>query len=573
MKATKAISILGALAMASCGLANMKEGDTGPLDATGDTGADPPGGDAVIPDVPGPEEGYDGPAPWEDPCYACEPGVGCEDGIFCNGLDHCLYSEYASRHCCYHEGNPCAAETEVDVCHESLCIEEVGECVVRLKDEDGDGHGASRVNTAAPDETPVWVECPGPDCDDADYSVHPGARELCDDLDNDCDGATDENAWVPDGTPLLLSDPANQPFSVSIASNAGAWGVAWLVETSLGRVIVAGTITSGATGPVASIGAYTPTWDVPLDVTIVSQGAGFVIAFITTEGEYHRIKGVGMGNDGTVAGTEYTILNLNGQILDMIAVEETVSGNLGFFFRSDVHWDYEVYHLGVPWPTTYPAHVDNLHRITYSAGFSGRPSAAHHVDSTSGAARWAVAWEDDRDGNSEIYFTTMSEPPSGRPVGRRITSAPGDSQNASVAASPFGGFALAWMDSRAGGYDMLLTCLDASGARTCPELAIESGPEKAWYPHVAYDDHDQYVVAYAGLESGQFHTALTAVAPSATPPPVEVDPGRELDGENEVITDPTVADTDSHRGVLWVENDGGVYTAVYFQQLKCEEGT
>ncbi|MCB9762009.1 MAG: hypothetical protein H6739_19455 [Alphaproteobacteria bacterium] len=43
-------------------------------------------------------------------------------------------------------------------------------------DEDDDGYG---------DEE---------DCDDADPAVHPGATESCDQVDNDCDGATDEGA-------------------------------------------------------------------------------------------------------------------------------------------------------------------------------------------------------------------------------------------------------------------------------------------------------------------------------------------------------------------------------------------
>jgi hypothetical protein len=35
-------------------------------------------------------------------------------------------------------------------------------------------------------------QCGGLDCNDADSSINPGAPEVCDGLDNDCDGVTDD---------------------------------------------------------------------------------------------------------------------------------------------------------------------------------------------------------------------------------------------------------------------------------------------------------------------------------------------------------------------------------------------
>ena len=51
-----------------------------------------------------------------------------------------------------------------------------GEC----QDEDGDGYGDGR-------------GCLGDDCDDSNPAVHGGAMEVCNQLDDDCDGATDED--------------------------------------------------------------------------------------------------------------------------------------------------------------------------------------------------------------------------------------------------------------------------------------------------------------------------------------------------------------------------------------------
>ncbi len=55
---------------------------------------------------------------------------------------------------------------------------------VAQTDADGDGYGADD------------------DCDDTDPAVHPGAEELCDQLDNDCDGVVDDGFGDADGDGL-----------------------------------------------------------------------------------------------------------------------------------------------------------------------------------------------------------------------------------------------------------------------------------------------------------------------------------------------------------------------------------
>ncbi|MBL8618246.1 MAG: hypothetical protein JNM72_21715 [Deltaproteobacteria bacterium] len=67
-------------------------------------------------------------------------------------------------------------------------------------DADGDGFGDPLSTTDDCDPEAGWVPEAG-DCDDADASTAPGAEELCDERDNDCDGEVDEGVsttWYAD---------------------------------------------------------------------------------------------------------------------------------------------------------------------------------------------------------------------------------------------------------------------------------------------------------------------------------------------------------------------------------------
>ncbi len=85
---------------------------------------------------------------------------------------------------------------------------------------DGDGDGFPARNG----ELTTSTDCPasegfttaGPeDCNDAASTVHPGALELCDELDNDCDGSIDNDVvylnWYPDGDGDGFGDGSGKP--------------------------------------------------------------------------------------------------------------------------------------------------------------------------------------------------------------------------------------------------------------------------------------------------------------------------------------------------------------------------
>jgi hypothetical protein len=59
-------------------------------------------------------------------------------------------------------------------------------------DDDGDGYGRDDLSQVAC-EQPAGFVAEGGDCDDATAGIHPDATEVCDGVDQDCDGAADED--------------------------------------------------------------------------------------------------------------------------------------------------------------------------------------------------------------------------------------------------------------------------------------------------------------------------------------------------------------------------------------------
>jgi hypothetical protein len=88
------------------------------------------------------------------------------------------------------------------------------------KDTDGDGYG-DRALTVTTCEQPVGYVDNASDCDDADATRSPATLELCNSIDDNCDGFVDESGDVPYyhdtdgdgfGDPSTVVYPCNPPF-------------------------------------------------------------------------------------------------------------------------------------------------------------------------------------------------------------------------------------------------------------------------------------------------------------------------------------------------------------------------
>jgi hypothetical protein len=99
----------------------------------------------------------------------CTSDVECNDGLFCNGREMCApASTMADARGCIPGDAPCGL-TET-------CDESANDCRTICEDLDGDGYESTA--------------CGGDDCDDTDATRYPGATEICDGNDEDCNDAT-----------------------------------------------------------------------------------------------------------------------------------------------------------------------------------------------------------------------------------------------------------------------------------------------------------------------------------------------------------------------------------------------
>ncbi len=152
--------------------------------------------------------------------------LGCLSDLDCGLPDAC-----APVHCI---SNACVASPPVvcddgDPCTTDSCLPESGACdfVPRTSDADGDGHRAP-----LPGFAPGAPGSCGDDCNDSSAAAYPGAKEVCDGLDNDCNGIVDDGAtYVPSNAPpLLLSAGATQANVGGIAFSTSTFGVAFADE-------------------------------------------------------------------------------------------------------------------------------------------------------------------------------------------------------------------------------------------------------------------------------------------------------------------------------------------------------
>ncbi|MEN9785025.1 MAG: hypothetical protein RLZZ299_289 [Pseudomonadota bacterium] len=195
-------------------------------------------------------------------------GDGADSSTDCDDVD-------ATRH-------PGASEVcdEVDNDCDGDVDEEATDAPTWYVDADGDGHG---------DVTQPVVACRAghglaelsDDCDERDAFVHPGATEVCDDVDNDCDGTVDAPGLITldgatnHGTIADALDAAQDGSTILLCDGTYAETVTLSADVTLASLHGPSTVTldAGNVGSVVTVTGGVAT----LDGLTLTGGAGSLV--------------------------------------------------------------------------------------------------------------------------------------------------------------------------------------------------------------------------------------------------------------------------------------------------------
>lgn len=372
------------------------------------------------------------------------PGPACAVDADCPGYGDLCKSPITCEHVpSAGPGSPlvarCVAGTPVDCddhdpCTKDTCIPATGACTYShaTPDQDGDGYYAP-----LPGYEPGSPGACGDDCDDTNPDAHPGANEVCDGVDNDCDGIIDNGAvYLPSG-----ADPIR--ISGDIAP-AGPGGLAW----------------SGK--------SYAATY--------TGDTNGFNVYLSTLTGAGDTIKPPG----------EEVVTLVNADASG--APITWIGDRYGTVWQDRRTGHYEIYFTILD---AGGAKKIADTQLTFNGGFSVNPDLIWN------GVEFVAAWQDDRNGTFDVYVQRVSA--EGAVEGGNIQLTHGDmtfgNEAPSLAQGLKGvGVASSFGDATSHMVQLQIFTTDFATPMT-PPINVTDGTTEAVYPTVVWNK-DRYVVAW-----------------------------------------------------------------------------
>ena len=195
-------------------------------------------------------------------------------------------------------------------------------------------------------------------------------------------------------------------------------------------------------------------------------------------------------------------------------------------------------------------------RITNAAGDSQEPSLVWTN------YEYGVSWKDTRDGNEEIYFARISA--AGAKLGSdvRITNAINDSRNPSLVWNWTGSeYGVSWHDQRDSVYEIYFARISASGNKIGADVRITYAANWSYVPSLVWTG-SEYGVSWTDARDDGGDTYFARISGAGTKIGSDV---RITNDANESHY-PSLAWTNSEYGVSWHDNRDGNWE-IYFARI------
>ena len=411
--------------------------------------------------------------------------------------------------------------------------------VCDMIDQDCDGTWA---DGGADDDLDGYLDddCGGNDCDDTLDDVFPDAAEICNDgVDQDCDGLVDGLAPILDD--VRITNDTEYSWDSSLVWTGTEFGVTW-----------SGIRFARFAGDGAIIGSDVEISNGGQDPSIVWNGAGFGICWSSWEGN-EEIYFARVSETGSRIGDNVRITNVGADSVDPSLV--WTGSEYGVSWHDYRDGNEEIYFARIDEEGN---KIGSDIRVTDDINDSSRPSLVW-TDS-----EYGISWEDNRDSwwDQEIYFARISA--AGVKIGTdvRITSSAGGSNASSLIwiGSEFG---VTWMDDRDGGgaIEIYFARISSAGDKVGTDVRITSDSGWSHSPSLVWSG-SEYGVSWVDDRNGNDEIYISQISADG----IKLGVDARITNDDESSWNPSLAWTGSEFAVSWEdERDGN--GEIYFNRV------
>jgi len=390
----------------------------------------------------------------------------------------------------------------------------------------------------------------GEDCDDGHSLTYPGAEEISDGLDNDCDGISDGGVQIfgKIGQDFRVTSNPSYSRHPSLFWIGSEFGVSW-DDNRTGNYEIYFTRVSAAGAKIGSDIRVTNAAGYSFYPFLSWTGSEFGVSWHDDRDGNYEIYFTRISAAGAKIGSD---IRLTSDPADSFEPSLAWNGSeFGVSWRDGRDGNYEIYFSLV---SAAGAKTGSDLRVTSDANGSWAPSLAWT------GSEFGISWNDTRDGNDEIYFARVSV--AGAKIGSdiRVTSNMSQSFNPSLSWSG-SEFWVSWEDYRDMNNEIYFARISGAGAKIGSDLRVTSDASDSWTPSLSWTG-SEFGISWEDNRDGNYEIYFARVSPAGS------QIGSDLKVTNAVGNSrySSLSWTGSEFGVSWQDDRDGNWE-IYFARL------